>query len=163
MNTGIVEQVIGQVVDVRFHPREIPSIHNALIIERRNQKNSSKPLVLEVQSHFQDGLVRCISIQDTSGLQRGMEVIDTEKPIQVPVGKETLGRMFNVLGEPSDGKPPVKAKQKMAIHRSAPPLTERSGSTQVFETGIKIIDLLCPYITGGKPVYLVVLVLVRQC
>ncbi|WP_367355012.1 F0F1 ATP synthase subunit beta [Atribacter sp.] len=150
MNTGIVEQVIGQVVDVRFHPREIPSIHNALIIERRNQKNSSKPLVLEVQSHFQDGLVRCISIQDTSGLQRGMEVIDTEKPIQVPVGKETLGRMFNVLGEPSDGKPPVKAKQKMAIHRSAPPLTERSGSTQVFETGIKIIDLLCPYITGGK-------------
>ena len=71
MNTGIVEQVIGQVVDVRFHPREIPSIHNALIIERRNQKNSSKPLVLEVQSHFQDGLVRCISIQDTSGLQRG--------------------------------------------------------------------------------------------
>jgi F-type H+-transporting ATPase subunit beta len=150
MNTGIVEQVIGQVVDVRFHPREIPSIHNALIIERRNQKNSSKPLVLEVQSHFQDGLVRCISIQDTSGLQRGVEVIDTEKPIQVPVGKETLGRMFNVLGEPSDGKPPVKAKQKMAIHRSAPPLTERSGSTQVFETGIKIIDLLCPYITGGK-------------
>lgn len=150
MNIGIVEQVIGQVVDVRFHPREIPSIHNALIIERRNQKNLAEPLVLEVQSHLQDGLVRCISIQDTSGLQRGVTVIDTENPIHVPVGKETLGRMFNVLGEPSDGKPPVKAKQKMPIHRSAPPLTERTGSTQVFETGIKIIDLLCPYITGGK-------------
>ncbi|NLJ49234.1 MAG: F0F1 ATP synthase subunit beta [Candidatus Atribacteria bacterium] len=150
MNTGIVEQVIGQVIDVRFHPREVPSIHNALIIEKRNQKSYSKPLILEVQSHFEEGLVRCISIQDTSGLQRGATVMDTGNPIQVPVGKETLGRMFNVLGEPSDGKPPIKAKQKMAIHRSAPPLTERSGSTQIFETGIKIIDLLCPYITGGK-------------
>jgi len=110
MNTGIVEQVIGQVVDVRFNSRVIPSIHNALVIERRNLKNSSKPLVLEVQSHLQDGLVRCISIQDTSGLQRGVTVIDTENPIQVPVGKETLGRMFNVLGEPSDGKPPDNKK-----------------------------------------------------
>jgi len=150
MNIGTVEQVIGQVVDVKFNPKEIPSIHNALIIEKRNQKSSSKPLVLEVQSHLQDGLVRCISIQDTSGLQRGVSVIDTTNPIQVTVGKETLGRMFNVLGEPVDGKLPVRTKQKMPIHRSAPPLTERSGSTQVFETGIKIIDLLCPYITGGK-------------
>jgi len=150
MNTGIVEQVIGQVVDVRFSSRETPSIHNALIIEKRNRNESTPPLSLEVQSHLENGLVRCISIQDTNGLQRGVKAIDTEGPIQVPVGKETLGRMFNVLGEPSDGKPPVKVRQKMSIHRTAPPLTERTASTKIFETGIKVIDLLCPYITGGK-------------
>ncbi len=150
MGEGIVEQVIGQVVDVRFPPRETPPIHNALFVPKRNSEGLGGPLVLEVHSHLGEGLVRCIAIQDTAGLERGASVEDTGAPIMVPVGKETLGRMFNVLGEPIDGKGPVRARVKHPIHRSAPPLTERVASTEVFETGIKIIDLLCPYVRGGK-------------
>jgi len=96
---GVIEQVIGQVVDVRFPPRETPAIHNALFVPRRNEENWGDPLVLEVHSHLGEGRVRCIAIQDTTGLQRGMPVQDTGEPIKVPVGKETLGRMCNVLGE----------------------------------------------------------------
>lgn len=150
MGEGVVEQVIGQIVDVRFPPRETPPIHNALFVPERNRKNLGGPLVLEVHSHLEEGLVRSIAIQDTIGLERGVKVYDTGEPIKVPVGKETLGRMFNVLGEPIDGKGPVRARTKHPIHRPAPPLTERIASTEVFETGIKIIDLLCPYVRGGK-------------
>lgn len=150
MGEGVVEQVIGQVVDVRFPPRETPPIHNALFVPERNRKNLGGPLVLEVHSHLEEGLVRSIAIQDTIGLERGVKVYDTGEPIKVPVGKETLGRMFNVLGEPIDGKGPVRARVKHPIHRPAPPLTERIASTEVFETGIKIVDLLCPYVRGGK-------------
>lgn len=150
MGEGVVEQVIGQVVDVRFPPHETPPIHNALFVPKRNSRNLGGPLVLEVHSHLEEGLVRCIAIQDTVGLERGVKVEDTGAPIMVPVGKETLGRMFNVLGEPIDGKGPVRSRVKHPIHRPAPPLTERIASTEVFETGIKIIDLLCPYVRGGK-------------
>lgn len=150
MSEGVIEQVIGQVVDVRFPPRETPAIHNALFVPQRNDTNRGTPLVLEVHSHLGEGLARCIAIQDTMGLQRGMPVQDTGEPIKVPVGKETLGRMFNVLGEPIDGRGPVRARIKHSIHRPAPPLTERTASTEVFETGIKIVDLLCPYVRGGK-------------
>ncbi|MCS7241854.1 MAG: F0F1 ATP synthase subunit beta [Candidatus Caldatribacterium sp.] len=150
VSEGVVVQVIGQVVDVEFPSREIPPIHNALFIPKRNSKNLGGPLVLEVHSHLEGGLVRSVAIQDTTGLERGVKAYDTGKPIMVPVGKETLGRMFNVLGEPIDGKGPVRARTKHPIHRPAPPLTERIASTEVFETGIKIIDLLCPYVRGGK-------------
>ncbi|WP_427366227.1 F0F1 ATP synthase subunit beta [Candidatus Caldatribacterium saccharofermentans] len=150
MGEGVIEQVIGQVVDVRFPPRETPAIHNALFVPKRNEENRGDPLVLEVHSHLGEGRVRCIAIQDTTGLQRGMPVQDTGEPIKVPVGKETLGRMFNVLGEPIDGKGPVRTQTKHPIHRPAPPLSERIASTEIFETGIKIVDLLCPYVRGGK-------------
>ncbi len=150
MSEGFVEQVIGQVVDVRFSPRETPAIHNALLVPKRNEEGKEGPLILEVHSHLGEGLVRCIAIQDTMGLKRGMPVEDTGEPIKVPVGKETLGRMFNVLGEPIDGRGPVRAKTKNPIHRPAPPLAERITATEIFETGIKIIDLLCPYVRGGK-------------
>jgi F-type H+-transporting ATPase subunit beta len=150
MGEGVIEQVIGQVVDVRFPPRETPAIHNALFVPRRNEENLGDPLVLEVHSHLGEGRVRCIAIQDTTGLQRGMPVQDTGEPIKVPVGKETLGRMFNVLGEPIDGRGPVRTKTKHSIHRPAPPLGERIASTEIFETGIKIVDLICPYVRGGK-------------
>jgi F-type H+-transporting ATPase subunit beta len=150
MGEGFVEQVIGQIVDVRFPPRETPAIHNALLVPKRNEQGKGGPLILEVHSHLGGGLVRCIAIQDTMELKRGMPVEDTGEPIKVPVGKETLGRMFNVLGEPIDGKGPVRAKMKNSIHRPAPPLAERVAATEIFETGIKIIDLLCPYVRGGK-------------
>ncbi len=150
MKVGFVEQVLGQVVDVRFPMREPPFIHNALVIPRRNTYGLGEPLVLEVHSHLHEGLVRCIAIHDTMGLERGVEVIDTGEPIKVPVGKETLGRIFNVLGEPIDEKGPITTQLRYPIHRSAPPLTERVVSHQLFITGIKVIDLLCPYIRGGK-------------
>ncbi|MGQ9473696.1 MAG: F0F1 ATP synthase subunit beta [Candidatus Caldatribacteriaceae bacterium] len=151
MQIGLVEQVFGQVVDVRFPTKGVPPIHNALLIPRRNTRsNSSSPLILEVHAHLGDGLVRCIAIQDTVGLERGVEVQDTGGPIQVPVGKETLGRMFNVLGEPVDQRGPVKTPLRYPIHRSAPQLVEQFVSREIFNTGIKIIDLICPYVRGGK-------------
>lgn len=151
MKIGFVEQVFGQVVDVRFPQHDVPPIHNALLIRKRNGGDSLfPPLTLEVHGHLGEGLARCIAIQDTMGLQRGVEVEDTGGPIQVPVGKETLGRMFNVLGEPVDRRGPVRTSLRYPIHRSAPPLTERTLSREIFHTGIKILDLICPYIRGGK-------------
>jgi F-type H+-transporting ATPase subunit beta len=151
MRIGVVEQILGQVVDVRFPPQDIPSIHNALLVPQRNEDQGTlSPLVLEVHGHLGEGLVRCIAIQDTMGLERGVEVQDTGGPIQVPVGKETLGRIFNVLGEPVDRKGPLKASLRYPIHRVAPPLAERTVSREIFHTGIKILDLMCPYIRGGK-------------
>lgn len=151
MRIGFVEQVFGQVVDVRFPQHDVPPIHNALFIRERNRSdNSFPPLTLEVHGHLGGGLVRCIAIQDTMGLQRGIEVQDTGGPIQVPVGKETLGRMFNVLGEPVDRRGSVRTSLRYPIHRPAPPLTERALSREIFHTGIKILDLVCPYVRGGK-------------
>ncbi|MEN3185915.1 MAG: F0F1 ATP synthase subunit beta [Atribacterota bacterium] len=151
MRIGLVEQVFGQVVDVRFPQHDVPPIHNALFVPKRNEGDiSSPPLTLEVHGHLGEGLVRCIAIQDTMGLQRGVEVQDTGGPIQVPVGKETLGRMFNVLGEPVDQRGSIRTSLRYPIHRLAPPLTERTLSGEVFHTGIKILDLMCPYIRGGK-------------
>ena len=144
-NTGKIVQVIGPVVDIRFHPDHLPSILNEIDIVKPDGK-----MVAEVAQHIGDDIVRCIAMSSTDGLVRGMECIDTGAPIEVPVGNEVLGRMFNVLGEPIDGLGDVKATQKRPIHQEAPSFAEQRSSSEILETGIKVIDLLCPYTKGGK-------------
>ncbi|MCR4305571.1 MAG: F0F1 ATP synthase subunit beta [Candidatus Daviesbacteria bacterium] len=142
---GKVVQIIGAVVDVEFDSKNIPTIYNALEINRGKEK-----LVLETQQHLGEGVVRAVAMGATDGLKRGTEVTDTGVPISVPVGEEVLGRLFNVLGEPIDQKGAVKAKKTLPIHRSAPTFAEQSTESQVFETGIKVIDLIAPFVKGGK-------------
>ena len=142
---GTVERIIGPVVDVCFSDRDLPPILNALAI-----KASRKDLTVEVQEHLDGETVRCIAMGSTAGLKRGMEVVDTGGPIAVPVGPETLGRMFNVLGEPIDGLGPIKEAKRMPIHKPAPVLPQQEPSTEIFVTGLKVIDLLAPYARGGK-------------
>jgi F-type H+-transporting ATPase subunit beta len=142
---GIIKQVVGPIVDVQFKDQHLPELLTALEIPLGNESK----LTVEVMQHIGDDAVRCVSMGPTEGLVRGMEVISTEAPISVPVGKETLGRMFNVLGDPIDGLPPVNAK-KMSIHRLPPKFKDQSVKTEIFETGIKVIDFLCPYVKGGK-------------
>ncbi len=144
MNKGKIKQVIGPVVDVEFD-NELPELFQALEVTLEGNK-----LVLEVEQHLGDKQVRTIAMGATDGLKRGQEVVDTGAPISVPVGKETLGRMFNVLGKPIDGGQEVKTKQKYAIHRDAPKFHEQSSKIEIFETGIKVIDLICPFVKGGK-------------
>jgi len=143
-NTGKVLQIIGAVLDVRFET-ELPALYNALEIE-----HGEETIVLEVAQHLGDNVVRCISMSSSDGLVRGMDVIDTGAPISVPVGPETLGRMLNVMGKAIDDKPEPPAKEHWPIHRTAPGFEEQSGITEILETGIKAIDLLCPYSKGGK-------------
>ena len=143
-NLGIIKQVIGVVVDVYF-PDKLPEIYHALEINNNGQK-----LILEVEQHTGSNIVRCIAMGTTDGLKRGGEVVDTGAPISVPVGKETLGRIFNVLGETVDGGEQVKTEKKYPIHRPAPKFTEQSNTTEILETGIKVIDLICPIAKGGK-------------
>ncbi len=143
-NKGKVLQVIGPVVDVYFD-KKLPKIHNALELKIADQK-----LVLETQQHIGNNTVKAIAMGSTDGLLRQAEVIDTGEPISVPVGEDTLGRMFNVLGEPIDGKGDVKVKKRYPIHRKAPELIEQSTKIEVLETGIKVIDLICPIVKGGK-------------
>ncbi|MBT4516754.1 MAG: F0F1 ATP synthase subunit beta [Candidatus Komeilibacteria bacterium] len=143
-NKGIVKQIIGPVVDVYF-AKNLPEINNALEL-----KLGKGTLVLEVQKHMGDNLVRAVAMGATDGLARGVEVINTGAPISVPVGQETLGRMFGVLGQAIDGKEEIKTKIKLPIHRAAPAFTEQATQTEVFETGIKVIDLICPFTKGGK-------------
>ena len=152
MNKGYIVQVTGPVVDVKFDNGSLPAINNALTINVPEYENNGVAinLVLEVALHNGDKIVRCIAMDATEGLTRGMEVVDTGAPISVPVGEETLGRMFNVLGDPIDGKPAVVTAEKMPIHRNAPALEDLSGKVEILETGIKVIDLLAPYIKGGK-------------
>ncbi len=145
MNTGKVTQVIGVVVDVQF-PGELPAIYNALEVEM----GKGVKIVLEVQQHLGAQTVRTIAMGSVDGLARGTEVVDTGAAISVPVGPETLGRMFNVVGEPIDNKPAAKTKKKYSIHRKAPDFKSQSQKSEVFETGIKVIDLLCPFLKGGK-------------
>ena len=145
MNKGKIVQVMGAIVDVKFE--KLPNINNALVIKKGEQLKND--LVLEVAVHVGDSVVRCISMDSTDGLKRGMEVIDTESPITVPVGKVTLGRVFNVLGEPVDGLP-IEDSKRMPIHRKAPGLAELNSNIEILETGIKVVDLLAPYIKGGK-------------
>lgn len=146
-NNGIIVRAVGVVVDVEFESGELPSIHNALIV-KRNQQN---PLILEVQEHVDANTVRTIAMDSTAGLQRGLFVEDTGEPITVPVGKETLGRMFNVLGEPIDNKEPLSGEvRRHPIHTPSPPLRNQRVITSPFITGIKAIDLLTPYPRGGK-------------
>ena len=145
LHTGKVTQVMGPVVDVRFNEGELPSIHNALTIPVGDRK-----LTVEVAQHIGDNTARCIAMASTDGLQRGVAVTDTGAPISVPVGRETLGRIFNVLGDAVDNQPTPETKEKWNIHRSAPDYDELTTSTEIFETGIKVIDLICPYSKGGK-------------
>lgn len=145
MNKGKITQIIGPVVDVQFATDELPEIYNALEISMGKDK-----LIAEVQQHLGDGQVRAVSMGSTDGLQRGAAVTDTGFPISVPVGKQVLGRLFNVLGQTIDQKGPVNNTESWPIHRPAPVFEEQSTSSEVFETGIKVIDLLAPFVKGGK-------------
>ncbi len=144
-NIGKVTQVMGPVVDVRFNEGELPQIHNALTIPMEK-----RTLTVEVAQHIGDNTARCIAMSSTDGLQRGMPVTDTGAPISVPVGKETLGRIFNVLGDAVDNIPTPETEERWNIHRSAPDYENLATSAEIFETGIKVIDLICPYSKGGK-------------
>ncbi|MEK7116427.1 MAG: F0F1 ATP synthase subunit beta, partial [Patescibacteria group bacterium] len=144
MQNGKITQIIGPVVDVEF-PGDPPQIYNALHVER-----AGAILVLEVEQHLGGGEVRAIAMSSTDGLQRGLAVKDTGAPISVPVGKETLGRIFDVTGTPLDSYGAVQTKKRHPIHRSAPEFTEQSTQTEILETGIKVIDLICPFQKGGK-------------
>ncbi|RME34667.1 MAG: F0F1 ATP synthase subunit beta [Gammaproteobacteria bacterium] len=143
MSAGKVVQIIGAVVDVEFPVESVPRIYDALKVE-------GQPITLEVQQQLGDGVVRSIALGSTDGLRRGLTVNNTGAPISVPVGEKTLGRIMNVLGEAIDEKGPVEAEEKWSIHRQAPKFTELSPATELLETGIKVIDLICPFAKGGK-------------
>lgn len=149
MNKGKISQIIGPVVDVRFE-KNLPDLFNALIVERKDDEGKIHKIVLEVEGHMGLNEVRTIAMTSTDGLSRGDEVVDTGKPISVPVGKETLGRMFNVTGELIDGLSELKNDKKSSIHRPAPSFAKQSPKAEVLETGIKVVDLLCPFLKGGK-------------
>ena len=144
-NVGTIVTVIGAVLDIKFHPDHLPNLLNAIEIDNNGQK-----LVVEVAQHIGDDIVRCIAMGSTDGLVRGMEAVDTGASIKVPVGKETLGRIFNLLGEAVDNKPQPETEEKWEIHRPAPKFEEQEASNQVLETGIKVVDLIAPYLKGGK-------------
>jgi len=143
-NIGKILQIIGAVVDVRFDT-ELPALYNAIEVHQDGRTS-----VFEVSQHLGDNVVRCISMDSTDGLVRGMDALDTRAPITVPVGEDTLGRMLNVLGNAIDNKPNPETKERWPIHRTAPGFAEQTATTEMFETGIKAIDLLCPYSKGGK-------------
>ena len=152
MNEGKIAQIIGAVVDVEFEDK-LPEILNALKVEQPGDTEKGIPdinVTLEVASHLGDNLVRTVAMSATDGLVRGTPVVDTGQPITVPVGEKTLGRILNVIGEPVDQKGPVDAKERLPIHRESPDFTEQDTSTEVFETGVKVFDLLVPFVKGGK-------------
>ena len=144
-NVGKVVQIIGAVVDIRFDKDSLPKLLNAIKIDLNGTE-----LICEVAQHIGDDVVRCIAMSSTDGLVRGTDALDTGSPITVPVGKGTLGRIFNLLGEPVDNKPAPECEERWPIHRSAPSYEEQTASNEVLETGIKVIDLICPYLKGGK-------------
>ena len=144
-NTGTVVQIMGPVLDIRFEEDQLPSLLNAIEVP-----NGDKTIIAEVAQHIGDNVVRCIAMSSTDGLQRGTEVTDTGAPISVPVGEECLGRVFNLLGQPIDNKPDVATQERWPIHRPAPSYEEQQPATEILETGIKVIDLICPYAKGGK-------------
>jgi len=146
MNVGHIVQVIGVVVDVRFSPEQVPEIYSALRVPRQDQED----LILEVSSHVSNNIVRTVAMTSTDGLVRGMEVIDTGSPITVPVGRAVLGRLVDILGKPIDGKGEIKSDFYYPIHRQAPSIAEQSTRAEQLETGIKVIDLLVPFLRGGK-------------
>lgn len=150
MNKGSIVQVIGPVVDVDFSDAQLPAIYNALHIARTDSEGRENTLVVEVQQHLGDNRVRTVAMDSTDGLVRGMDAVDTGEQIIVPVGPETLGRLINVIGEPIDDKGPIQSDIRFPIHRHAPAFDELSTSSEMFETGIKVIDLLEPYSKGGK-------------
>ena len=144
-NIGKVVQIVGAVVDIRFEKDSLPDLLNAIEIDNKGEK-----LVVEVAQHIGDDIVRCIAMGSTDGLVRGIDAVDTGKAISVPVGKETLSRMFNLLGEPVDNLPAPETKERWEIHREPPTYEEQSASNEILETGIKVIDLIAPYLKGGK-------------
>ncbi|WP_295212035.1 F0F1 ATP synthase subunit beta [Ruminococcus sp.] len=144
-NIGKVVQIVGAVVDIRFQKDHLPDLLNAVEIDNNGEK-----LVVEVAQHIGDDVVRCIAMSSTDGLVRGIDAVDTGKAISVPVGKETLSRMFNLLGEPVDNLPAPETKERWEIHREPPTYEEQSASNEILETGIKVIDLIAPYLKGGK-------------
>lgn len=145
MNKGLIHQIIGPVVDVKFDPEELPKLNNAIEIDANGRR-----VVAEVAQHMGDDVVRCVALSSTDGLSRGMIGVDTGGPIKVPVGREVLGRLFNVVGDTIDEKGPINTELKSSIHRDAPSFEDQDTSTEVFETGIKVIDLVAPYTKGGK-------------
>ncbi len=150
-NVGQVVQVIGNVVDLEFPTGQLPAIYNALrIVDEKDLSPEKLEITVEVQQHLGENRVRTVAMQPTEGLVRGMKALDTGSPITVPVGRETLGRVINVLGEPVDSLGPVKADKRYPIHRPAPEFTQQSTKLEMFETGIKVVDLLEPYVRGGK-------------
>nr|AYQ94434.1 CF1 beta subunit of ATP synthase [Chloromonas rosae] len=149
-NIGRVVQIIGPVLDIVFSKGQVPNIYNALVIRSKNAAGLEVSVTVEVQQLLGDNCVRAVSMNPTDGLTRGVEVIDTGKPLTVPVGKATLGRIFNVLGEPVDNLGPVKADTALPIHRTAPAFVDLDTRLSIFETGIKVVDLLAPYRRGGK-------------
>ncbi len=142
---GTIHQIIGPVIDIKFMPEEMPELLNAIHI-----KYEDRDIVVEAAQHIGDDVVRCVALSSTDGLRRGMEAIDSGAPISVPVGKAVLGRLFNVVGETIDEKGPVNEEKRLPIHRPAPAFEEQDTSAQIFETGIKVIDLIAPYTRGGK-------------
>lgn len=144
-NIGTVVQVIGPVLDIKFKSGKLPALLNAVEIDNNGEK-----VVAEVAQHLGDDVVRCIAMSSTDGMVRGADALDTGRGITVPVGDATLGRIFNVLGEPVDNKPAPETDERWEIHRSAPAYDEQEGTTEMLETGIKVIDLICPYAKGGK-------------
>lgn len=142
---GKVVQVMGPVLDIRFKDGELPALLNAIEVE-----NNGKKLIVEVAQHVGDNVVRCIAMAATDGLVRGADAVDTGEPIKVPVGDECLGRVFNLLGEPVDEQPAPENTERWPIHRQAPAFDEQESATEILETGIKVVDLICPYAKGGK-------------
>ena len=144
-NIGTVTQIIGPVLDIQFSDGHLPSLLNAITV-----KNGERVITLEVAQHIGDNVVRCIAMSSTDGLVRGIEAVDTGSPITVPVGKETLGRIFNLLGEPVDNMDAPETEERWSIHRPAPAYDEQEATTEILETGIKVVDLIAPYAKGGK-------------
>jgi len=146
VKSGEIVQVVGPVVDVKFSEKgKLPAIYNALLVQ-----NQQEELILEVHQHLGAGRVRTIAMGPTDGLRRGIEATNTKNPIHVPVGRKTLGRMFDILGNPIDGKEKLNGAKAMPIHKESPKFTDQSTKTEIFETGIKVIDLICPFVKGGK-------------
>ena len=144
-HTGTVIQVMGPVLDIRFPDGQLPQLLSAIEVQY-----GQPPLIAEVAQHIGDNVVRCIAMSSTDGLQRGTEAVDTGSAITVPVGEGCLGRVFNLLGQPIDEAGPVAAAERWPIHRSAPAYEDQQPATEILETGIKVIDLICPYAKGGK-------------
>jgi F-type H+-transporting ATPase subunit beta len=153
MNTGKIVQVIGPVVDVEFKPGNLPAIYNSLEVDftvTAEGREVKQHLVMETAQHLGDNVVRAISLGPTDGLRRGLDVLDTGAPLTVPVGEGCLGRLIDVLGNPKDEKGPINSSERLPIHRAPPPLTSQRTTPEIFETGIKVVDLLAPYMKGGK-------------
>ena len=151
MNKGTVVQVIGPVLDIDFPNGRLPAILNAIKVPRTTPDGKTEDLIVEVQQHLGEDRVRAVSMDSTDGLTRGLDAFDTGAPISVPVGPHALGRLINVTGDPIDGKGPIETKERWSIHRDPPKFEDLSTTSEILETGIKVIDLLEPYSKAARP------------